>query len=628
MSKKVDPNDIDDIDEESLRERMEASEKLRGERRKVREQSKKDRRRRVEKIIHGDNPAPLTQKDQLDLYKKNILEELEKREKLLEDKMKKMENKIMDENVVKNQEVEDKIVNNFINKLAIEQYNTWDDKFKKLSTSLNSKLAGLANRNKDDENQETKKIKSMFVKIQTQMKDMEKNLNKKRDISKEDDKQYDQLQDQINDMAVLLSQKEKENHNIEVPDLEQRINDIVSENVGDLYLELDKKIDSKLNQENRINEVLERISNMENVSKEKDNSNIDEMFENVIKQIQNNNDSKMEKMYIELRKRINNVEMIDDTKFNDKEDALSDLEKRLHEIENYKKKVEKNEERRNQQLEKQKKKNIKKNKKKKFSKLKNKILKKHNLTVIQEYSDDSSDDDEEEEIKKPEQLLEIEEVHPYIELLTIIKKKLPKILNVSNSKEIDNLYTTMNKKYERYRGKPMKKMNLVKNKIKVIEKKKDKKGYGVKRGIIKLDDREGERITIFKRYSGNIKDRFASYIKIYFQYFHNFNFSFKNIETKESFSFYYDDHIKPKMIVFNYKSRYGNELKKFQRQLKIGDDLRLTLENFEDNNGEHFIINFLNYKMEFPHMLRIMDIDSNCCFDVELECDDEQLFDI
>ena len=90
MSKTNKNNDIDDdeIDEESLRERMEASEKQRGERHKLRQQSKKNRRHRVEKIIHGDNPAPVTQQDKLESYKKKIFEELEKREKLLDEKMK------------------------------------------------------------------------------------------------------------------------------------------------------------------------------------------------------------------------------------------------------------------------------------------------------------------------------------------------------------------------------------------------------------------------------------------------------------------------------------------------------------------------------------------------------------
>lgn len=74
-------DDIDDIDEESLRERMNASEKQRGERRKIREESKKNRRRRVEKIIHGDNPPRITEQDKMEEYKNTIFLELEKREK-------------------------------------------------------------------------------------------------------------------------------------------------------------------------------------------------------------------------------------------------------------------------------------------------------------------------------------------------------------------------------------------------------------------------------------------------------------------------------------------------------------------------------------------------------------------
>jgi len=262
-----------------------------------------------------------------------------------------------------------------------------------------------------------------------------------------------------------------------------------------------------------------------------------------------------------------------------------------------------------------------KKKTRKFSKLKNKIHKKHNLTVVE------ISDSEEDEIKEKSSIIQVELIHPYIKLLDEVKLILPRVtLNVYDDKNIEILYKKMSKKYERSRIKSLRKMNLLKNKLKVMY--EPKKGYGIKKGIILLDDKEGEKVTVFKRYSAEIKNRFACLIKIYFQFYHDFNFTFSNKETKESFSFYYYDDIKPKMIVFSYKSKYGNKIEKYRIQLNIGEFLNLTLRNYEDNNGEHFCINFLNYSINFSHMLRIMDIESNCCFDVELECNDEILFDI
>jgi len=207
MSKSKNNGDDDDIDEESLRQRIEASERDRIKRNEIRAQRKKDRKSRVEKII--DRPLALTGDDKLEIHKKNILAELEKREKILESKMKSMEKKIVGNNELKNKEMEDKIVNNFINKLAVDHYNKLDEKLKKLATTLNNKIDGLANKNQNIETTETKKIKTMFLAVQNQMKSFEEILNRQEQskelelkeqrelLQKNEGKAYEQLQDQI-----------------------------------------------------------------------------------------------------------------------------------------------------------------------------------------------------------------------------------------------------------------------------------------------------------------------------------------------------------------------------------------------------------------------------------------------
>ena len=113
----------DSLEEERLvRERIEASEKDRQKRRKEREKSKRDRRKRVEKII--DRPLPVSQDDKLKISERKIFEELEKRERLLDEKMESIQRRIVDDDKIQEQikEVEDKLLNNFVKKLAEEQY--------------------------------------------------------------------------------------------------------------------------------------------------------------------------------------------------------------------------------------------------------------------------------------------------------------------------------------------------------------------------------------------------------------------------------------------------------------------------------------------------------------------------
>lgn len=621
MSSKRNNSDSED-EEESIRQRIAASEKERIKRGEERALRKKDRRNRVEKIIYQD--PVLTANDKLELQKESILEELERREKILESKMEAMEEKIIGNSQVKNKEMEDNIVNNFINKLAIEHYNKLDEKLKKLSITLNSKIDGLANKNQKIENSETKTIKSMFVAIQNQMKILQENVNKqeeKRDKEKKDEEldegKYDQLQDQINDLTLLLSTKDNE-ADVKVDNLEEKIKNMKNENINEMYLEMDRKIDLKLKQDNRLNEIFNKISQMEDIH---NNDNIDNILENVIEQINFNNDDKIKKMYSELRFRINNVENMDHEQPNERERGLIDLEKRLVDIEMYKKRLEQEDEKRKKRIERQRLKDEKRDKK--FSRLKNKILNKHKLGK-------DEDGSEEEELKE----LVIEQVivpitfivHPYIELLEYIKKKgSPKILEVCDSKGIEVLNRDLNRKYERYRGKALKGMLLVKNKLKNI---KSKNAYGIKRGTIELDSKEGERVKIFKRYNGLIKDRFIYDCKIYFTYYHNFNFTFENTFTNELLTLYYDSNVNPKMVVVSFKTKYGNKLKKYNKKINIGTPLIMDIKNYEDNNGEHLDISFLGFNVKFEHMLRIINIESNCYFEVELEFNDDELFDI
>ena len=137
-NKKLDPRDVqEDLEEQSLRARMDAAEKDRQKRQKERNQRKKDRRNRVEKIMN--RPIPLTEDQKLEQQKDKILEELERREKILEEKMKAMGNKITEDSAIKTQELEDNLVNSFIKKIAMDNYNKLEDQLKQLSTSLNTK---------------------------------------------------------------------------------------------------------------------------------------------------------------------------------------------------------------------------------------------------------------------------------------------------------------------------------------------------------------------------------------------------------------------------------------------------------------------------------------------------------
>lgn len=620
-------SDSDDIDEVSLRERMDASEKNRIERRKEREQRKKDRRHRVERLIGHDNPK-FVQNDKIEEYKNEIFEELSKREKLLEEKIRQMGNKITDKNDKQQQELENKIVNDFINKLAIENYNKLEEKIKHSTNALNNRINDIVIKNNESENNETKRLKKMFISLQNKMQNMEEDLGKKKDISTEEEIQYEELQKQIHDITTLIGNKES--NNIITPDLEEKINQMMMNNVDSMYDKLNREIEMKMNkekQDERINEILKKISEMENVKDDNVNDDNNELIiTNLVEQITKNNDIKMKKMYMEIIRRINKINTInDDDKINTKETIVIDLERRLNDIENYKKKLERENEKKLKQINKQKRKSEKEKKsKKRFSKLKNKILKKHNLSVLD--NDESSSEDEIEVKTEKVIVKKKDEKHPYMELFDKIKTRLPsKTLTVSSEKDIENLFRELGKKYERHRGKTIKEMTLLRNKL---TREKINAEYSKKRGIIVLDDRENEIIKIFKRYNVVIKERFAKEVNIYFTYYHDFNFTFENTLTKETLSLYYDDNTKPNMVIFSYKTKYKNYIKKYRKTFKIGEFIKLNIKTFENKMGEHLDIKFLDYEINFNHMLRIMNIESNCFFEIELQYDDEELFDI
>jgi hypothetical protein len=627
--KKIIIEEDDDIDEKSLRERMNAAEDERQKRQKERQQRKKQRRERVEKMVYQDRPVPLSQDEKLDLHNKKILEELERREKILEEKMKRMETKMESFNEEKNKELEDKLINNFIKKIALENYNKLDNKLKILATSLNTQIEEISSKNKDNDIDETLKMKSMFNNMQTKLKDMENELNSKKDMMEEDDIQYEQMQRQINDITLLLARKDTLNKDNEIilTDLEKKIGKLVNENVDELYSKLDKKIDKKLTQENRINEIMERILKIEDISEKfqekPTQDNIDEIMESAIEQLKHNSDIRMEKMYVELRKRINKLENVDDDNVNIKESMIKDMERRLYEMEVYKKRKDQDERKKLRRLEKQR----KKDEKRSFMKKKNRILQKHNLItnndepIIEEVKEVIAVKEEEKELKKPE-------IHPYMELLNKLKLKLPrKTLSVYNQKEIDNLYKELGTKNQKYRNKVRKVMILKKNQLK--NKYGAKKAFGVSRGTIILDDKELERVSIYKKYGCEIKERFMKRAKIYLKYMHNFTLSLLNKETQEKLCIYYDESVKPKMVIIEYKNKSGIKLEKCRRTLKIGEDLIFDFHSFEDNIGEHLNINFDKFNLKFNRMMRVTSLESNCHFEIVVEeFDDDELFDI
>ena len=155
------------------------------------------------------------------------------------------------------------------------------------------------------------------------------------------------------------------------------------------------------------------------------------------------------------------------------------------------------------------------------------------------------------------------------------------------------------------------------------------KAYGVKRGVIYLDDKELMRTKIFKKYGCEIKEKFLKKCKIYLKYMHNFNFTFKDVEKNERLVIYYDESVKPNMLIVEYKNKYGTQLKKIRKTLSIGDEIEIKIKSYEDKKGEHLKIDLLGYSIEFNHLIRVMNIQCNSFFEIEvLEFDDDILFDI
>lgn len=627
-------DELEDQEEQSLRARMDAAEEERQKRNREREARKKGRRQRVEKMIYQDRPVPLTEKEKFDLHTKKIFEELEKRERMLEEKMKRMASQLTTHSEEQNKQLEDKLVNNFIKKLELDAYTKWDSKLNNQISSLNNKIEEISKTK--PENSDTSKIKTLFTSMQNRLKTIEEEREREKVAKLEedssDDEQYDVLQKQINDISLLLAKQDKKNVELNITDLEKKIGVIVNENVDHIYTELDKKIDSKIHQDKRVNEVLTRIAKLENIKVEipekKPEGITDDLLHSVIDQLKHNNDKKMEKMYTELRKRINKIEEIEGNEnenVNVKESMLKDMEKRINEIEVYKKKLDLQEKRKRKRKEK----DERKKKRKSFTQKKNRILKKHNLNT----EDVSSDESEEIEIKKDylvkikdEELLK--ELDPYIELLNKVRSRLPsRLLSVANEKEIDNIKREMAKKYERNRSGAMKQMLIKKNLLN--NKYSAKKAYGVNRGTIILDDKEYEKVTIYKKYNCEVKERFLKKCHIFMKYMHNFNYTFLNKETKDRLVIYYDQGNKPNMIIIEYKTKHDTQIRKVLKKFKIGENFDMTIESYEDIKGEHLILNFFNKRIELNKLFRIMSIESNCFFEIYVdEFDDEILFDI
>ena len=633
MSKVMD----DDIDEKSLRERMDKAEKERIKRQEERQRRKKDRRNRVEKMVYQERPVPMTEKEKFDMYAKEIFQQLEHKERMLEKKMKQMEEKFSTTNTQSTKKIEtkllnleDKLVNDFIKKITIENYNKLDEKLKNLTTNFSEQLEKISIEHKNNDSQESQQIKSMLLTMQNKLKNMEGNMNKKKDVTDEDEIQYEQLQKQINDITLLLAQRDQNRNNINVSDLEKRMKNIVNQNVDEIYSKLDKKIDLKLHQENRINDILKRVAKVENISEQilsKPETNVDQLMDNVIEQLQHNNDKRMEKMYTELRKRIHNIENLDDGNVKMKEHLIKDMERRIYEIEVYKKKLDRDEERKQKRKEKM----IRKDEKRNFTKKKNRILRKHNLDI----DNDISDEEKEEKINdiktSPFTLLtaivDEEKKNPYMELYKKVRTMVPRrTLSPYDQKNIDNLFRDLRNKNERYRSKAVKVMMLKKN---LLENKYSaKKAYGVSRGIIILDEKENERVKIYKKFNSAVKERFVKKCEIFLKYMHNFSFSFTNALTKEVLTIYYND-VKPYLIYIEHKYKGGRELEKRRRKFNIGEELTILIESFEDQEGEHLNIYLDRYEIKFSKMLRIMDIQSNCFYEIEIqEFDDEELFDV
>ena len=643
-------DDDDEMDEQSLRERMDAAEEERQKRQRERQQRKKERRSRVEKIM--ERPLPLTKEEKFEQYKNKIFEELEKREKILEERMKSLENKLMDNNDQKNKDLENKLVNNFIKRITLENYNKLENKLKSLTNSFNSKIDEMTKDQKNNKNNE--KINSMLLSMQDKLKYLEEKERERieteddeeEETVDDDDDQYELLQKQINDITLLIAKKDT---NVEIKDLEKTIGDIVNDNVDKLdkklydeldkklyskldkklYDELDKKIDMKLKQENQMTEIMNRIAELENVTNKED-IDIDQLLGNVLDQIKNNNDKKMEKMYIELRKRIHRAERTDDDNVKVKESIIKDMERRLYEIEIYKKRIEK------QELKKQKKLEKKHNKLKKFNNKRKLILQKHNLLSIEEEKeleeDNKIEKNKEEEERQKKIMIgegdkEVEELHPYIELMNKLRTRLPrKTLGVASSKEINNIYKELSKKHERERGISTKKMK--RKKIELKNKYSMKKAYGVQRGIINLDDKEGKKVKIYKKYGCVIKDRFLKSTSIHMKYMHNFFFDFLNTDTNEKMSLYYND-TKPHLIYVEHKDNFKQKIKKIRRRLKIGEKINIKIKTYQDFHGEHLNISFLTYDIKFDEILRITQINSNIFYEIDVEeFDDMELFDI
>ena len=214
-----------------------------------------------------------------------------------------------------------------------------------------------------------------------------------------------------------------------------------------------------------------------------------------------------------------------------------------------------------------------------------------------------------------------------MELISKLEKKVPKnMLKVYNLQDLNRIYSDMSKKFERERKNSIRKLLLIKNKMKIL--KSSKKAYGVKRGVIILDDKENEIVKIYKKYNCKINDRFISVAKIYMKYMHDFNFTFKNTLTDDSLTIYYNHNDLPRMIITSYKNKNHQIVKKYRKVLNIGEKLEFLIKISEDNKGEHLNLNFFNFSEDFNHMLRIMDIESNCFFEIECDFNDEDLFDI
>ena len=619
----------DSVEEERLvRERIEASEKDRQKRRKEREQSKKDRRRRVEKII--DRPLPVSQDDKLKISEKKIFDELEKREKLLDEKLESLEKRIVEDDKIQEQikEVEEKLVNDFIKKLAEEQYQKIDKKLKELTSKMNNRIDDIAKDKTHNVEHETKVLKEMLLSLQSKINDLE--------VVATDNTKYKELKEEMSILTNIVDN----DMNTNIEDIREKLKKMDEQNVKSSivdkkFQELENKITKELNQDNRINDIMQKISQLENlkVSTNGDDINFQDMLDDVISKLEDTNDKRMEVMYREMRKRINKLEKSKNN--NDGEEMqerlLVDLEKRLSIIENFKKKRERDEkkiQKRGSRLTRSINKKSKiggKKKKKDFTSLKNQILQKHNLGIVQE-----EEDDIEIEVEDLPFLDEVDfesYVDPYLDFYERIKTRGKSgLLRPATLRDIDNLQRELNRKNDRLRNKMCKQMVRYKNEM--TREKNKNRAYGRKRGEVIMDEKEYELVKIFKKFECLIKNRFANEIKIYFEYMHDFNFTFENKETKQSLSIYYDSKLKVKCIIVSYKKRFGNALKNFHHKFKIGDIVTMTLGMWEDGNGEHFRVKVMDNVVDFDEMFCIKNIESNCFYEIQVEFNDEELFDI